>query len=78
MIPNVAHFIWFGSDLPWVYALCIKSAAINGNFEQVVLHHADDISNSSSGILLKSYKNIETKKLSVTAIHVQNVLTMLQ
>ena len=44
MIPPVAHFIWFGTQLPWVHALAIRSAARRGGFEQVVLHHADDLS----------------------------------
>ncbi|WP_181234235.1 glycosyltransferase [Enhygromyxa salina] len=44
MIPAVAHFIWFGPQLPWVHALSIRSAALRGGFDQVILHHADDLS----------------------------------
>lgn len=47
MIPPVAHFIWFGAQLPWVHALAIHSAARRGGFEQVILHHADDLSRTS-------------------------------
>ncbi len=46
MIPPVAHFIWFGKQLPWVHALSIRSAALRGGFEQVILHHADDLSHA--------------------------------
>jgi hypothetical protein len=28
LIPPVAHFIWFGKQLPWVHALAIRSAAL--------------------------------------------------
>jgi hypothetical protein len=44
VIPAVAHFIWFGAQLPWVHALSIRSAALRGGFERVILHHADDLS----------------------------------
>jgi hypothetical protein len=44
VIPAVAHFIWFGPALPWVHALSIRSAALRGGFDQVILHHADDLS----------------------------------
>lgn len=47
MIPPIAHFIWFGAQLPWVHALAIHSAARRGGFEQVILHHADDLSHTS-------------------------------
>ncbi|MEM1022113.1 MAG: glycosyltransferase [Myxococcota bacterium] len=39
MIPPVAHFIWFGSELPWVSQLALRSARRHGGFERVVLHH---------------------------------------
>ena len=44
MIPNRAHFIWFGSRFPFIYALALRSAAIRGGFEQVILHHDSDLS----------------------------------
>jgi hypothetical protein len=47
LIPPVAHFIWFGKQLPWVHALAIRSAALRGGFEQVLLHHADDLSHTA-------------------------------
>ncbi len=43
MIPRTAHFIWFGTAFPWVHALAIRSAAVRGGFERVVLHHSDDL-----------------------------------
>lgn len=46
MIPPVAHFIWFGNQLPWVHTLAIRSAALRGGFERVFLHHADDLSHA--------------------------------
>ncbi|HEY2734237.1 MAG TPA: glycosyltransferase, partial [Polyangiales bacterium] len=38
MIPNVAHFIWFGNDMPWVHRVAVRSAARVGQFARVVLH----------------------------------------
>ena len=44
MIPNVAHFIWFGDALPWVHRAAIRSAARAGQFARVVLHHEPSLS----------------------------------
>lgn len=44
MIPAVAHFVWYGQTLPWLYAQAIRSAATRGGFTRVVLHHRDDLS----------------------------------
>ncbi|MFN3198342.1 MAG: glycosyltransferase [Bradymonadia bacterium] len=42
-IPAKAHFIWFGTGLHWVHALSMISAARRGGFDEVILHHADDL-----------------------------------
>ncbi|MET0389852.1 MAG: glycosyltransferase [Polyangiales bacterium] len=47
MIPNVAHFIWYGRTLPWLHAMSIVSAARKGRFEHLVLHHADELDAAS-------------------------------
>lgn len=39
LIPPVAHFIWLGSGLAFVHRLAIRSAALRGAFERVILHH---------------------------------------
>jgi len=39
MIPNQAHFIWIGSNFPWLYYLSIYSAAKNGGFDRIFVHH---------------------------------------
>jgi len=42
VIPATAHFIWYGRQLPWVHALAPITAARNGGFDRVYLHHADE------------------------------------
>lgn len=44
MIPSTAHFVWFGSDFPWLHLLAMRSAQRVGGFERVVLHHDSDLS----------------------------------
>lgn len=44
LIPNVAHFIWYGSALPWLHAMSIVTAARAGGFDRVVLHHEPGLS----------------------------------
>ncbi|HQU15598.1 MAG: glycosyltransferase [Gammaproteobacteria bacterium] len=43
-IPPIAHFVWFGRSFPWLNWLAVRSAADRGGYEQVILHHADDLS----------------------------------
>jgi mannosyltransferase OCH1-like enzyme len=44
MIPAHAHFIWLGESLPWTHVVALESAAARGGFQQIVLHHTDDLS----------------------------------
>ena len=46
MIPSHAHLIWFGPDMPFAYALAVRSAAVSGRFERVTLHHDHDLSHN--------------------------------
>ena len=43
MIPNTAHFVWLGRSMPWIYALGLRSAALRGGFDRVVLHCSADL-----------------------------------
>lgn len=43
MIPSIAHFIWYGTRLPYMHALAIRSAATHGGFDSVRLHHTDPL-----------------------------------
>jgi len=38
MIPATAHFIWFGTKLPYIYTLAVRSACLAGGFDRVKLH----------------------------------------
>jgi hypothetical protein len=43
MIPRVAHFIWLGARLPWVFVLAVRTARLHGGFAQVIFHHVDEL-----------------------------------
>lgn len=45
MIPPVAHFIWFGARFPFTNVLAVRSAALAGGFERVVLHYDGQLDN---------------------------------
>lgn len=38
MVPEVAHFIWYGASFPWLNALALQSAHDHGALARVVLH----------------------------------------
>jgi hypothetical protein len=43
LIPSIAHFVWYGTKLPYLHALAIRSAATHGGFDSVRLHHTDPL-----------------------------------
>ena len=59
MIPATAHFLWFGSELPWIHSLSVRTAAQNGGFERVVLHHADPLGAAE----LEATRGVELRRL---------------
>ncbi len=63
MIPATAHFIWFGTKLPFIYMVGIRSAAILGGFDKVVLHHADDLSGTPHWDYLLQTPKFEARPL---------------
>jgi len=62
-IPATAHFVWLGRDLPWVYGLALRSAALRGGFERVVLHCTDDVSASDGFGLARTDDRVESRHL---------------
>jgi hypothetical protein len=68
MIPATAHFIWFGTDLPWVHVLAIRSAAERGGFDRVVLHHADPLDASPWWPELLEITGFEARRLDPQAL----------
>ena len=46
MIPATARFIWFGDKLPFLYMVALRSAAVNGGFQSVVLHGEEGVQSS--------------------------------
>lgn len=68
VIPPVAHFIWFGRELPWAHALSIRSAALRGGFDEVVLHHADDLSSSTEWATLTALPTFRARRINAVAL----------
>lgn len=68
MIPATAHFIWFGTDLPWVHVLALRSAARRGEFDRVVLHHADRLDANPWWPSLLEIPGFEARPLDAQAV----------
>lgn len=68
MIPSVAHFIWFGAQLPWVFSLAVRSAALVGGFDRVILHHEDDLSRSAAWNDLVAIPGFESRRIDVAGL----------
>jgi len=64
MITNEAHFVWFGRCFVWAHALAVRSALERGGFEKVILHHADDLQETSGVAMLRNMAGIELCKLN--------------
>lgn len=67
-IPLRAHLIWFGSSFPWVNVLAVRSAALLGGFDEVVLHHDSDLSGTPHYQELVSTPRVSLRPLDVPAL----------
>jgi hypothetical protein len=67
-IPNRAHLIWFGSSFPWVNVLAVKSAALRGRFDEVILHHDSNLEATPHYRELVRTPNVVLRKLNVPAL----------
>jgi hypothetical protein len=67
VIPNVAHFIWFGKKLPWVHRVALRSAARVGQFSRVVLHHEAAL-DSDALSELRSLREFDARPIEVKAL----------
>ena len=68
MVPAVAHFIWYGRTFWWVNALAIRSAALRGGFDRVVLHHDQDLGGNPGFDALAELDVFEARKLVPEAL----------
>jgi hypothetical protein len=64
MIPATAHFIWIGRSLPWAHVVALRSAAKNGGFDRVVLHHDADLSGTPCWPDVVATPTVETRRLT--------------
>jgi hypothetical protein len=67
-IPLRAHFVWLGSELPWVHVLAIRSAAERGGLEGIVLHHDEDLSGARHHGALAATDGLEMRRLDTRAV----------
>lgn len=63
MIPNNAHLVWVGGDLPWIHGLAPITAARYGGFDKVFLHHDRSLSAAARTSLLRSGPGIELREI---------------
>ncbi|MGB0648364.1 MAG: glycosyltransferase, partial [Bradymonadia bacterium] len=68
MIPAVAHFVWFGSSLPYAYILGVRSAAIRGGFSEVLIHHADELERSPALDEALALPNVALSRLTLETL----------
>ncbi|MEO1339425.1 MAG: glycosyltransferase, partial [Myxococcota bacterium] len=62
-IPSAAHFVWIGHQLPFVYGLAIRTAALRSGLQRVVLHHTDDIEQPSWWDDVFGLPSVELKRI---------------
>jgi hypothetical protein len=68
LIPRVAHFVWIGRKVAWVYALGVVSAARRGGFERVVLHHTDALEEGPGLVELRVEPRVELVPLDALGL----------
>jgi hypothetical protein len=68
MIPKIAHFVWLGSELPWVHLLAVASAAQRGGFDAVQFHHTDSLDASPVFRDILRLERVQTRPLDPAAL----------
>jgi hypothetical protein len=68
VIPATAHFIWFGAAFPWVYRLALRSAALRGGFDRIVLHHEAALREAGDLAELTAIPGVELRVLDESAL----------
>lgn len=68
MIPATAHLIWLGSELRWLHAMAIRTAALHGGFSRVVLHHDRPLDRTPGWSEVADLPNFEARPLDPNAI----------
>jgi hypothetical protein len=68
VIPDIAHFIWFGDELPWACYLSIESALAFGGFSRAILHHEAALRGTPIFSRLEGVPGLELREIEVEAI----------
>lgn len=68
MIPNTAHFIWLGSEFPWLNLLAVASAAKVGGFERLVLHVEEGFTGGAYAGELSRVPGLELRPVDVESL----------
>jgi hypothetical protein len=68
MIPARAQFIWIGDDFPWLNFAAVASAARRGGFEQLIVHHSDELGQQRHFRALERIANVEARRLDAEAV----------
>ena len=64
MIPSKAHFVWFGRSFPWIYGMALRTAARRGGFEEVILHHEDDLDREAGWRVALDTPGVSARRLA--------------
>jgi hypothetical protein len=67
-IPSTAHFVWYGSALPWVHALAIKSALERGGFSRVLLHCSHALAADAHFEALGDHTAFEARRIDLSDV----------
>jgi hypothetical protein len=67
-IPARIHFYWTGPSLPWPYAYAVRSAAVNGDVDEVVFHHTDEIVDRAQWEFIGATPKTEARRLDSEAV----------
>lgn len=67
-IPPLVHFVWLGTEFPWLNYVAIRSAAERSGMQRVLLHHRDDLDGSPWYEALRAVPRVELHRLADEAL----------
>ncbi len=66
-IPARVHFCWIGPVLPWAYVFAVLSAAGQGQMDEVILHHTDELADTPALAALRAAPGVRLERIDPQA-----------
>lgn len=68
IVPARLHFCWIGSEMPWVYAFAVLSAAARSGMDEILLHHTDELAEGPALAAMRAAPRVALRRVDAVAL----------